>query len=97
MTVQAPDDDGESLRDQLVDFLREEHGVEMALERSRRRVTLVGKGVASRRVSKAVETIGEQLGPPLATFRGNHHRAFVVPESEGRSWLSGLHQSLIKT
>ena len=68
-----------------------------AFERNRRRVTLVGRGVGSRRVSMAVERVGSQLGPPLATFRGPHHRAFVVPEHEGRSWLTSLHHALIKT
>lgn len=90
-----PDAEGPRLRDQICDYLREETRVRPSLERRRRRVTLVGRGVGSRRVSKAVESIGQRLGPPMATYSGSHHRAFVVPEKEGRGWLASLHQELI--
>ena len=95
LSLLAPDLDGPPLQAQLEDFLREETGLRYSLERRRRRVTLVGKGASGRRVSKAVEQVGARLGPPLATFWGDHHRAFVVPENEGRSWLASLHQELI--
>lgn len=95
LALLAPDLEGPPLQAQLEDFLREETGVRYSLERRRRRVTLVGKGASSRRVSRAVEQVGARLGPPLATFWGDHHRAFVVPENEGRSWLASLHQELV--
>jgi aspartate kinase len=90
-----PDNEGPRLRDQMNDYLREEQSLQTSLERRRRRVTLVGRGVGSRRVSKAVESVGQRLGPPMATFWGANHRAFVVPEREGQSWLASLHQELI--
>jgi aspartate kinase len=96
LTLQLPDIEGPALHSQIADFLREERSVRFDLERQRRRVTLVGKGVASRRVSQAVERIGAQLGPPMATYHGERHRAFVVPERDGKLWLTGLHQALIR-
>ncbi len=95
LALQMPDMEGPLLEAQMQDFLREEPGVRVDLERRRRRVTLVGKGVASRRVSKAVEKVALRLGPPMATYWGAHHRAFVVPDREGRTWLASLHQELI--
>lgn len=89
------DIDGPSLQEQVRDFLREETGLRFTLERQRRRITLVGRGVGSRRVGKAIEQVVEQQGPPLATWWGEHFRAFVVPEREGRAWLASLHQELI--
>lgn len=91
-----PEIEASTVRAQVEDFLREEAGLRFSLERRRQRVTLVGKGVKSRRVSRAIEGIAARLGPPLATYWGEHHRAFVVPEGEGRSWLSSLHQDLIR-
>jgi aspartate kinase len=96
LSVQLPDHEGPPLREQMEDYLREENGIRFSLERRRRRVTLVGRGVGSRRVSKAVEQVAARLGPPMATFWGEHHRAFVVPEREGRGWLASLHQELIQ-
>jgi aspartate kinase len=96
LCLQLPDDEGPTLRAQVEDFLREERRVQISLERRRRRVTVVGKGVGSRRVSKAVEKVAARLGPPMATFWGDRHRAFVVPDREGRSWLASLHQELIQ-
>lgn len=96
LCLQLPDTEGPTLRDQVEDFLREERLVHISLERRRRRVTVVGRGVGSRRVSKAVEKVAARLGPPMATFWGDHHRAFVVPDREGRSWLASLHQELIQ-
>jgi hypothetical protein len=88
--------DGETLKAQVTDFLREESSVTIVLERNRRRVTMVGLGVSGRKASTAVEHTGAQLGPPLFTFHGPRHRAFVVPESEGSAWLTSLHQYLLK-
>lgn len=96
LTIQAPDLDGPILKRQVEDFLREEKGVRIQLERNRRRVTLVGTGVTGRKTSTAVEQAGAKLGPPLFTFTGTRHRAFVVPESEGPSWVTNLYQTLIK-
>lgn len=96
MSIQVPEMDGETLSAQLRDFLREESSVTIGLERNRRRVTMVGHGVSGRKASTAVEHTGAQLGPPLFTFHGPHHRAFVVPESEGSAWLASLHQLLLK-
>jgi len=96
LTIQAPDHDGETLKKQVDDFLREEVGVSTILQRHRRRVTMVGHGVAGRKASTAVEQAGARFGPPLFTFLGARHRAFVVEESEGAAWLTSLYQSLLK-
>ena len=82
-------------RTHLADFLREERRVRFALERRRRRVVLVGKGVGSRRVELAIDKVEQRLGPPMSTYRGHRHRGFVVPEAVSGSWLASLHQELI--
>jgi aspartate kinase len=96
LTIQAPDLDGPILKRQVEDFLREEARVSILLERNRRRVTIVGKGVCGRKASTAVEQAGAKLGPPLFTFTGTRHRAFVVPDAEGSSWVTSLYQTLLK-
>lgn len=96
MMLALPDLEGPALYDQLQDFLREERGVGFALERRRRKLTLVGRGVASRRVELAIDHVAQRLGPPLAGFRGQRHRAFVLPDEDGKSWLASLHQELIR-
>jgi len=96
LTIQAPDRDGETLKKQLDDFLREESQVTTILQRHRRRVTMVGNGVAGRKATTAVEQAGSRFGPPSFTFQGARHRAFVVDESEGTAWLTSLYQSLLR-
>jgi aspartate kinase len=96
LKIQAPDTDGPTLHAQISDFLREESELETTLQRGCRRVTLVGTGVTSLKASKAVEQASAKLGPPLATFCGSHHRAYVVSEADGSAWLTSLHQSLIR-
>jgi aspartate kinase len=96
LTLLIPDVEGPGVQAQVQDFLREERPISFTLERHRRRVTVVGKGVGSRRVSQVVERLGDQLGPPLATFHGERHRAFVVAEHDGKMWLSALHQGLVR-
>jgi hypothetical protein len=56
----------------------------------------VGKGVGSRRVSRAVDDVALRYGQPMATLWGENHRAFIVPEADARGWLSCLHQELIQ-
>ena len=96
LTLTLPDLEGPALHDQISDFLREEPGVAFAIERRQRRVTLIGRGVASRRVQLAIDHVAQRLGPPLSSFAGQRHRAFLVPENEGRGWLASLHQELIQ-
>lgn len=96
LTIQAPDLDGDILKQQIDDFLREENRVQTILEHHRRRVTMVGKGVTGRKAGTAVEQAGAKFGPPLFTFLGPRHRAFVVDESDGAAWLASLYQSLLK-
>jgi len=96
LSVLLPEAEAARVRDQFADYLREESGIRTALERSRRRVTLVGKGVGSRRVSRAVEGAALRYGQPMATLWGESHRAFIVPEMHARGWLSSLHQELIQ-
>jgi len=96
LTLTLPDLEGPVLHEQLEDFLREERSVRFSLERRQRRVTLVGRGVASRRVEMAIDHVAQRLGPPLAGFRGQHHRAFVVDDRDGKTWLASLHQELIQ-
>jgi aspartate kinase len=96
LTLMLPDLEGPVLQDQLRDFLREESGVTISIERRQRRVTLVGRGVVSRRVQVAIDHVAQRLGPPMASFSGARHRAFLVPDREGPSWLASLHQELIQ-
>ena len=96
LSVVLPELEAPRIRDQFADYLREEGGIRTTLERSRRRVTLVGKGVSSRRVSRAVDNAALRFGQPMATFWGEKHRAFIVPEAHARGWLSSLHQELIQ-
>ena len=96
LTLMLPDLEGPALHEQLTDFLREEPGVSFSIERRQRRVTLVGRGVASRKVQLAIDHVAQRLGPPMASFSGARHRAFLVPDREGRSWLASLHQELIQ-
>lgn len=96
LTLMLPDLEGPALHDQLRDFLREERDVSFSIERRQRRVTLVGRGVSSRRVQVAIDRVAQRLGPPMASFSGARHRAFVVPDREGPTWLASLHQELIQ-
>ena len=96
LTLTLPDLEGPALHEQLSDFLREEPGLSFSIERRQRRVTLVGRGVASRRVQVAIDHVAQRMGPPLSSFAGQRHRAFLVPDAEGRGWLASLHQELIK-
>jgi aspartate kinase len=95
LSVMLPDLEGPTLLEQLKDFLREERSLRFSLERRQRRVTLVGRGVASRRVQVAIDTVAQRLGPPMVHFSGPRHRAFVVNEGHGPDWLASLHQELI--
>lgn len=95
LSVMLPDLEGPTLLEQLKDFLREERSLRFTLERRQRRVTLVGRGVASRRVQRAIDTVAQRLGPPMVHFSGPRHRAFVVSEGHGPDWLASLHQELI--
>ncbi len=95
LAVTVPDEEANNIRQQLEDFLHDQPRVRVAVERRRQRVALVGKGVASRKVEMAVERVEQRLGPPMGTYRGPHHRGFIVPQSVGGSWLASLHQELI--
>lgn len=95
MSVMLADLEGPTLHEQLKDFLREERGLRFSLERRQRRVTIVGRGVASRRVQRAIDTVAQRLGPPMVSFSGPRHRAFLVGDHEGQDWLASLHQELI--
>lgn len=96
LTLTLPDLEGPALHEQLSDFLREEPGIRFGIERRQQRVTMVGRGVASRRVQVAIDHVAQRLGPPLSSFSGQRHRAFLVPEVEGKAWLASLHQELIQ-
>jgi aspartate kinase len=96
LTLMAPDAEGPALRSQVADFLREERRVVLDLERRRRKITLVGRGVGSRKVQKSIEDVVQRLGPPLAGYRGTRHLGFVVADREARSWLASLHRELIQ-
>jgi aspartate kinase len=95
INVMLGDLEGPALLEQLQDFLREERGLSYSLERRQRRITLVGRGVTSRRVQLAIDSVAQRLGPPMVSFSGPRHRAFLVGDSEGRDWLASLHQELI--
>ena len=95
LSIMLPDLEGPTLLEQLKDFLREERSLSFSLERRQRRVTLVGRGVASRRVQLAIDTVAQRLGPPMVHFSGPRHRTFVVNEGHGPDWLASLHQELI--
>ena len=95
LTLLLADLEGPALLEQLQDFLREERSLRFALERRQRRVTLVGRGVASRRVQLAIDAVAQRLGPPMVSFSGPRHRAFLVDDVEGPDWLASLHQELI--
>ena len=96
LTLTLPDLEGPALHEQIADFLREEPNVSFSIERRQCRVTMVGRGVASRRVQVAIDHVAQRLGPPLSSFAGHRHRAFLVPEGEGKAWLASLHQELIQ-
>jgi len=95
MNIMLPDLEGPVLLEQLQDYLREERQISFQLERRQRRVTLVGRGVTSRRVQLAIDAVAQRLGPPMVSFSGPRHRAFMVGDREGRDWLASLHQELI--
>jgi aspartate kinase len=95
LSLTVPDEEAQRVRERLEDFLQEEPQVRLGVERRRRRVALVGKGVGSRKVEMAVERVEQRLGPPMGTYRGHRHRGFIVPEAVGGSWLASLHQELI--
>jgi len=96
LTLTLPDLEGPALHEQLSDFLREEPGVRFSIERRQVKVTMVGRGVNSRRVQVAIDHVAQRLGPPLSSMTGQRHRAFMVPEAEGKAWLASLHQELIQ-
>lgn len=95
LNIMLADLEGPALLDQLRDFLREERQINFSLQRRQRRVTLVGRGVASRRVQLAIDAVAQRLGPPMFTFSGPRHRAFLVSDEQGQDWLASLHQELI--
>jgi aspartate kinase len=95
MSVILADLEGPTLFEQLRDFLREERGLHFTLERRQRRVTIVGRGIGSRRVQRAIDTVAQRLGPPMVSFSGPRHRTFLVGDHEGQDWLASLHQELI--
>ncbi|MFO7530816.1 MAG: hypothetical protein R6W93_00030, partial [Candidatus Limnocylindrales bacterium] len=35
-----------------------------------------------------IDHVAQRLGPPMASFSGARHRAFVVPDREGPTWLA---------
>jgi aspartate kinase len=95
LAITVPDEEANNISNQLEGFLHEEPHVRVAVERRRRRVALVGKGVASRKVEMAIGRVERRLGPPMGTYRGHRHRGFIVSEAVGGSWLASLHQELI--
>lgn len=95
LSIMLADLEGPALLEQLKDFLREERQIRYALERRQRRVTLVGRGVTGRRVQLAIDAVAQRLGPPMVSFSGPRHRAFLVGDAQGKDWLASLHQELI--